>query len=153
ARGRIAAAPFLDQELGELRRLPLVVPPAVLPVAALRLALSLALVVGPGRGVGRAPQALGLHLGEGAVDYHVLAAALAGLGGMTGLVVGQMMGEWMASLYLASGAWPALPFEMGPGAALAGAGTGGLAAVAGSPSAVRRVLALATAQALAPAPP
>lgn len=152
-RERIASARFLDQELDQLRTMALVIPPAFLAVAAFLLNVSLTRLVEAERSNIGLLKAFGFHPGEVAVAYLGLAAALAGLGTMLGLVLGQMLGEWMATLYLEFYKLPALPFEMGLGAALAGAGTGVLAAVAGSLSAVRRVLALAPAQALAPAPP
>lgn len=152
-RDRIPSARFLDQELDQLRTMAAVLPPVFLAVAAFLLNVSLTRLVEAERSNIGLLKAFGFHPGEIAAGYLGLAAVLALLGTLLGLVLGQTLGVWMAAMYLQFYKLPALPFAMGAGPARLSAGIGLSAGLLGSLVAVRRVLALAPAQALAPPPP
>lgn len=153
-RDRIPSARFLDQELDQLATMAAVIPPAFLGVGAFLLSIALTRLVEAERANIGLLKAFGFLPREVAAGYLGLAVVFSAVGIALGLAVGQGLGELMAGLYLEFYKLPSLPFDMGAVPVLVGAGTGVLAAVAGSLTAVRRVLALAPAVALAPpAPP
>lgn len=152
-RERLASARFLDQELDQLATMARLLPPAFLAVAAFLLNVSLTRLVEAERSNIGLLKAFGFAPATIARHYLGLAGCLALLGIAGGGLIGAWLGQTMAELYLLVYRLPALPFSMRALDWLISAGVGALAALAGSLIAVRRVLALSPAAALAPPPP
>jgi putative ABC transport system permease protein len=152
-RERIPSARFLDQELDQLATMSTILPPAFLAVAAFLLNVSLTRLVEAERSNIGLMKAFGFHAREVATGYLAMALVLTVAGVLAGYALGLWLGNAMAGIYLSVYRLPSLPFTPGADALALGAGTALLAGLAGSLVAVRRVLALAPAVALAPPPP
>jgi len=153
ARDRIPSARFLDQELDQLGTMARLLPPAFLAVAAFLLNVTLTRLVEAERANIGLLKAFGFRPFEIASGYLGLAACLALLGILAGVALGQWLGQMMSELYLLVYRLPSLPFRTGMSDLLSASAVGAGAALLGSLNAVRRVLKLSPAQALAPPPP
>lgn len=152
-RTRIPSARFLDQELDQLATMASVLPPAFLAVAVFLLNITLTRLVEAERSTIGLMKAFGLKPLEIALGYLGFGAVIAALGVLFGLLLGAWLGHQLCELYLQYYRLPVLDYRAGfaisGGAAAVGIG----AALLGSGVAVRRVLKLHPAEALAPPPP
>jgi putative ABC transport system permease protein len=152
-RSRIASARLLDDELKQLGTMARLLPPVFLAVAVFLLNLNLTRLVEAERSTLGLMKAFGLRPREVVGGYLGFAVVVALLGVLVGLVAGHLLGQGMCVLYLQVYRLPVLEFRLPPWLALAACAIGLLSALAGSALALRRVLALRPAEALAPPPP
>lgn len=152
-RSRIPSARLLDDELEQLGTMARILPPAFLAVAAFLLNLNLTRLVEAERSTLGLMKAFGLRASEVAGGYLGFALVLSLVGVLAGLALGRVLGELMCGLYLEFYRLPALQYRLQPGLVIAAFAVGIGAALAGSSLALRRVLALRPAAALAPPPP
>ena len=152
-RTRIPSARFLDQELDQLGTLASVLPPAFLAVAAFLLNLTLTRLVEAERSTLGLLKAFGLRGVEVAGGYLGFALVVSGLGVLLGVLGGIWLGDALCALYLQVYRLPALDYTLPPAVFALVLGVGVGAALLGSSLALRRVLALRPAEALAPPPP
>ena len=152
-RDRIPSARFLDQEVEQLATMAMVLPPIFLAVGAFLLAIILGRLIEAERANIGLMKAFGYHALEVGWSYAGFPLVLVLLGVLGGLALGSAIGQFMSGLYLEVYRLPALPFRHdGPAIALS-IGVACLAALVGTASALRRVVTLPPAQALAPPPP
>jgi putative ABC transport system permease protein len=144
---------FISDEIAQNRVFGTVVPAIFLGVAAFLLNVVLSRVVAMQRdqiavlkAFGYSNRAVGLH-------YLGFAGILVGLGAALGVVSGLWLGSQVNRMYVNFYRFPVLRYE--PGVTVIGLAVvvSGLAAGAGALAAVRRVLALAPAEAMRPEPP
>jgi putative ABC transport system permease protein len=144
---------FISDEIAQNRVMGTVVPAIFLGVAAFLLNIVLSRLVAMQRDQIAVLKAFGYA--DRAVAFHYLSFALVAvaLGSLLGVVVGLWLGARVNELYVNFYRFPVLRFE--PGATVIGSAifVSALAAVAGALAAVRRVLALAPAEAMRPEPP
>lgn len=152
-RSRIPSARLLDDELKQLGTMARILPPAFLAVAAFLLNLNLTRLVEAERSTLGLMKAFGLRAREVVGGYLGFALVLSLVGVLAGLALGRALGELMCGLYLEFYRLPALQYRLQPGIVAAAFAVGIGAALAGSSLALRRVLALRPAEALAPPPP
>ncbi|HBK54795.1 MAG TPA: hypothetical protein DDZ76_00695 [Xanthomonadales bacterium] len=152
-RSRIPSARFLDQELDQLGTLASVLPPAFLAVAAFLLNLTLTRLVEAERATLGLLKAFGLRGREVVAGYLGFALVVSGVGVVLGLLSGSWLGRELCALYLEIYRLPSLVYRVPPTIALLAIVVGLGAAVLGSGMALRRVMALRPAEALAPPPP
>jgi len=152
-RSRIPSARLLDDELEQLGTMARILPPAFLAVAAFLLNLNLTRLVEAERSTLGLMKAFGLRAREVVGGYLGFALVLSLVGVLAGLALGRALGELMCGLYLEFYRLPALQYRLQPGIVAAAFAVGVGAALAGSSLALRRVLALRPAEALAPPPP
>lgn len=152
-RSRIPSARLLDDELEQLGTMARILPPAFLAVAAFLLNLNLTRLVEAERSTLGLMKAFGLRAREVVGGYLGFALVLSLVGVLAGLALGRALGELMCGLYLEFYRLPALQYRLQPGIVAAAFAVGIGAALAGSSLALRRVLALRPAEALAPPPP
>ena len=152
-RSRIPSARLLDDELEQLGTMARILPPAFLAVAAFLLNLNLTRLVEAERSTLGLMKAFGLRPREVVGGYLGFALVLSLVGVLAGLALGRALGELMCGLYLEFYRLPALQYRLQPGIVAAAFAVGIGAALAGSSLALRRVLALRPAEALAPPPP
>jgi putative ABC transport system permease protein len=144
---------FISDEIAQNRVFGTVVPAIFLGVAAFLLNIVLSRLVATQRDQIAVLKAFGYP--DRAVAFHYLGFALVAvaLGSLVGVAFGLWLGARVNALYVNFYRFPVLRFE--PGATVIGSaiGVSALAAVAGALAAVRRVLALAPAEAMQPEPP
>lgn len=154
ARANQTSHAFLDAELKQLGAMVQVLPPIFLLVAAMLVHMTLSRLVTLEREQIGLLKAIGYSARAIAQHYVEFVLAIAGVGIAIGLAAGVWMGAGLARLYAQFFSFPFLVFSRDPETvALAALVTAG-AAVAGVLLAVRAVLALPPAVAMAPpAPP
>lgn len=152
-RSRIPSARLLDDELDQLGTMARLLPPAFLAIAAFLLNLNLTRLVEAERSTLGLMKAFGLRPREVVVGYLGFALVIGLVGVLVGLALARTLGELMCGMYLEFYRLPELQFRLEPGLVAAAFGVGIVAALAGSGLALRRVLALRPAEALAPPPP
>lgn len=152
-RTRIPSSRFLDQELDQLGTLASVLPPAFLAVAAFLLNLTLTRLVEAERSTLGLLKAFGLRGIEVTGGYLGFALVVSLAGVLVGLLAGAWLGRELCVLYLEVYRLPALDYRIPPSIGLLAFAVGLGAALLGSGFALRRVLALRPAEALAPPPP
>ena len=152
-RTRIPSARFLDQELDQLATLASVMPPAFLAVAAFLLNLTLTRLVEAERSTLGLLKAFGLRGIEVTGGYLGFALVVSLSGVLVGLLAGAWLGSALCALYLEVYRLPVLDFSIPLSIGLLAVAVGLGSALLGSGLALRRVLALRPAEALAPPPP
>jgi putative ABC transport system permease protein len=144
---------FISDEIAQNRVFGTVVPAIFLGVAAFLLNVVLSRLVATQRDQIAVLKAFGYS--NAAVGFHFLGFALVAVaaGSLLGVLAGLWLGARVNELYVNFYRFPVLRFE--PGATVIGTAVGvsAAAAVAGALAAVRRVLALAPAEAMRPEPP
>lgn len=152
-RSRIPSARLLDDELEQLGTMARLLPPAFLAVAAFLLNLNLTRLVEAERSTLGLMKAFGLRAREVAAGYLGFALAVSAAGVVLGLLLGRLLGGLMCELYLEVYRLPVLSFDLPWSLVASAVAVGLVAALGGSGIALRRVLALRPAEALAPPPP
>jgi len=152
-RDRIPSARFLDQEIDQLATMATLLPPAFLAVAAFLLNIVLGRLIEAERPNIGLMKAFGYRPIEVGLGYAGFALMLTAMGLLLGIGLGAMLGAGMAELYGSVYRLPALPFSLALGAIAVSSLVALAAATVGALNAIRRVLVLPPAQALAPAPP
>lgn len=144
---------FLSDELGELEVMTTTLPSLFLAVAAFLLYVVLSRLVSTQRtqigllkAFGHSDRRVGLH-------YLTFALATVALGLALGLPFGIALGRMFVGIYRDFFHFPSLQFTLDPTLWLLALGVSVLAAGAGALMAVRRVVALAPAEAMRPEPP
>ncbi|HEU4844058.1 MAG TPA: ABC transporter permease [Burkholderiaceae bacterium] len=152
-RGEQLSHRFLSDELGELEVMTTTIPGLFLAVAAFLLYVVLSRLVATQRtqigllkAFGRSDARLGLH-------YLNVALATVGIGLALGIPLGLVLGGLFVGVYRDYFHFPHLALAPDPALLLLAAGVSVAAASVGALLAVRRVVALAPAEAMRPAPP
>ncbi len=152
-RDRMLSARYLSDELSQLRTMASILPPIFLLVAVFLLNVTLSRLVtteraniGLLKAFGYRNAAIGLHYAKFALVFCALAAVL-------GLLLGRVVGGYMADIYQSVYRLPVLEFAAGPATWLGALGVALLAAVLGAAIAVGRAVALPPATALSPPAP
>jgi putative ABC transport system permease protein len=144
---------FISDEIAQNRVFGTVVPAIFLGVAAFLLNVVLSRLVAMQREQIAVLKAFGYRDRTIALHYLGFAAAAVALGAAAGVLAGLWLGARIHELYVTFYRFPVLRFSPGPTVIGAAVGVSALAAVAGALVAVRRVLALAPAEAMRPEPP
>ncbi len=152
-RDRLPSVRFLDQEIDQLATMAALLPPAFLAVGAFLLNIVLGRLVEAERANIGLMKAFGYSTARIGAAYAGFALALALAGSVGGLLLGHALGTAMAGLYLEVYRLPALPFLTTGSAVLVALAVAFLAAGAGTAGALRRIVVLAPALALAPPAP
>jgi putative ABC transport system permease protein len=144
---------FISDEIAQNRVFGTVVPGIFLGVAAFLLNVVLSRLVAMQREQIAVLKAFGYT--DRAIAAHYLGFALAAvaLGAVLGVLSGLWLGARIHEMYVTFYRFPVLRFSPGPTVIGAAIGVSALAAVVGALGAVRRVLALAPAEAMRPEPP
>ncbi|MGM9427560.1 ABC transporter permease [Hydrogenophaga sp. MI9] len=147
------SAKIVDDELSSLKVMGTVLPAIFLAVAMFILNVVLSRQVATQRSQIAALKALGY--GDGAIAWHYiqLALVIAGLGVVSGLLLSELIGRGMLSLYDEVFRFNGLAYAMSPWLVLASALIAGLAAAAGTWTAIHAVVRLRPAQAMMPPTP
>ncbi len=153
-RGEQSSNHFVEDELGQLQAMRVVMPPLFLIVAAFLLTLVVSRMVqsereqiGLIKAFGYSDLSVGLH-------YFKLTVAIAVLGAAAGCILGVMAGRALAGVYLIHFKFPFLTFRLVPGPFVTGFLVSVASASAGGYFVLRRVFALTPASAMRPpAPP
>lgn len=144
---------FIDQELGQLRTIVLVIPPVFLAVSAFLLNMVL------GRRVDLERSSIGLLKAFGYTDREVgwhflkLALLITALGLLLGGGLGVALGQWMTGMYQQYFHFPFLAYRVDATVVVLSGVASVLSALAGTWSAVRRAARLAPAIAMLPPAP
>ena len=144
---------FLDSELTQLETAGIVIPTIFLLVAAFLLNVSLNRIVAVQREQIAALKAVGYSNAELARHYTSWSLAISIAGAIVGLVLGKWLGLGMVSLYNDFFKFPSLVHELAPGYLIRAMAIGAAAGFIGALTAVRRVVALAPAEAMRPPAP
>lgn len=153
-RDRQLSTKIVSDELAQLKVMGTVLPAIFLAVAMFILNVVLSRQVATQRSQIAALKALGYTDGAIAWHYIQLALVIAGLGVAVGLGLSQLIGRGMLSLYDEVFRFNRLAYATDTTLVLLSAGIAGLAAAAGTWTAIRAVVRLRPAQAmLPPAPP
>jgi putative ABC transport system permease protein len=152
-RDRMLSARYLSDELSQLRTMATILPPIFLAVAVFLLNVVLSRLVtteraniGLLKAFGYRDGAIGLHYAKFALVFCALAAVL-------GLLLGRVVGGYMAGIYQDVYRLPVLAFSAGPATWLGALGVALAAAVLGAAVAVVRAVRLPPAAALSPPAP
>ena len=144
---------FLTDELGEIEVSATYIPAIFLAVAVFLVYTLLARLITVQRSqiallksFGYSDTRIGLH-------YLEFALLIVALGVMAGLALGAYFGEGLIGVYRQYFHFPALRYRLGPSLVLVAVAVALAAAVGGSLTAVQRVIRLAPAEAMRPAPP
>jgi len=144
---------FISDEIAQNRVFGTIVPAIFLGVAAFLLNVVLSRLVATQREQIAVLKAFGYR--DRAIAGHYLGFALVAvaIGAALGLIAGIWLGARIHEMYVTFYRFPVLKFSPGPTVIGAAIGVSALAALAGALGAVRRVLALAPAEAMRPEPP
>jgi putative ABC transport system permease protein len=144
---------FISDEIAQNRVFGTIVPAIFLGVAAFLMNVVLSRLVATQREQIAVLKAFGYR--DRAIAGHYLGFALAAVavGAALGVLLGLWFGARIHEMYVMFYRFPVLKFAPGPTVIGAAIGVSALAAVAGALGAVRRVLALAPAEAMRPEPP
>jgi putative ABC transport system permease protein len=143
----------LDNELTQLQTFGFIVPLIFMGVAAfiLNVALTRALVLQ--RQQIAALKALGYSNGEIGWHYIKWGLAIAGVGGVVGVVVGGWLGSDLAGLYNEFFGFPTLDYRVSPVVAFGSIAGSLIVAAVGAQAAVRQAVRIPPAEAMRPEPP
>lgn len=144
---------FLSQELKQLGNMSSQVPPLFLLVAAFLLHMVLSRLVQLQRSQIAALKALGYTDREIGLHYLGMATLIVVMGAGLGVALGAWLGNGLLSLYEDYYRFPSLRSHVDPQTAVIAVLVSTLAAVVGTLTSVRSVLALAPAEAMRPAAP
>lgn len=145
---------FVSDEIRQQETMATTIPPVFLAVAAFLLNVVLGRVITAQREQIAALKALGYE--NWAIGWHYLkmVCVIVFIGSACGVALGAWLGKLMTANYVTFFRFPVLSFRMSPYLPLLAIGVSLLSAVAAALSAVRRVVALAPAEAMRPpAPP
>lgn len=152
-RDRMLSARYLSDELSQLRTLASILPPIFLLVAVFLINVTLSRLVATERAnigllkaFGYGNVVIGAHYAKFALAFCLGAAVV-------GVLLGNWVGAYMATVYQSVYRLPALDFHAGPVVYLGALAVALLAALLGAVSAVRRAIRLAPAVALSPPAP
>ena len=144
---------YLDQELGQLRTMSIVIPPIFLAVAALLLHMVLSRLIDTERESIGLLKSFGYTHREVGVHYLKFSLTIAALGVIVGCAAGLSLGHWMTSIYQQHFRFPFLRYETNPAVLSAAVALSFAAAILGTWSAVSRAVRLAPAAAMQPPAP
>lgn len=144
---------FLEDELGQQRMTSVTVPFIFFGVAAFLLNVALGRLVAVQREQIAALKALGFSNAPLVRHYLMLVAVVVLIGSAIGIAAGQAFGHAMILSYRGFFRLPELHFELTPWSAVAGVTVSFTAAALGVVTALQRVVTLAPAVAMRPAPP
>ncbi len=144
---------YLDQELGQLRTMSIVIPPIFLAVAAFLLHMVLSRLIDTERESIGLLKAFGYTHREVGVHYLKFSLAITALGVIAGCAAGLSLGHWMTSIYQQHFRFPFLRYETDPAVLSAAVALSFAAAILGTWSAVSRAVRLAPAAAMQPPAP
>jgi len=143
----------LENELTQLQTFGFLVPAIFLGVAAFILNVALTRALALQRQQIAALKALGYANSQIAWHYVKWGLVIAGLGAVSGVIVGGWLGSRIASLYNEFFGFPALDYRVSPLVAVASIAGSLLVAAVGAQSAVRRAVRIPPAEAMRPEPP
>jgi putative ABC transport system permease protein len=144
---------FISDEIAQNRVFGTIVPAIFLGVAAFLMNVVLSRLVATQREQIAVLKAFGYRDRDIAGHYLGFALAAVAVGAVLGVLLGLWFGARIHEMYVMFYRFPVLKFAPGPTVIGAAIGVSALAAVAGALGAVRRVLALAPAEAMRPEPP
>ena len=144
---------FLDEELAQLRAMTRMSSLIFLGVAAFLLNVVIGRLVGAQREQIALLKAFGYTRAEVAIHYGQLSVLVAGAGVLPGIALGAWLGRAMAGLYMEFYRFPYLAWSLPPSVVAMALGFALGAAALGTAGALRRVLALAPAEAMRPEAP
>lgn len=144
---------FVTQELEQLKQFATVVPVIFLGVAAFLLNMVLSRLLHLQRTQVAALKALGYRDREVGMHYLKMTLGVVLGGSAAGIALGWYMGRGLTLFYGNFFGFPILEYSMGWRAPLVGVLIAGGAALVGTFTALRRILALSPAEAMAPEPP
>jgi putative ABC transport system permease protein len=144
---------FVSDEIRQQETIATTIPPVFLAVAAFLLNVVLGRVITAQREQIAALKALGYE--NWAIGWHYLkmVCVIVFIGSACGVALGAWLGKLMTANYVTFFRFPVLSFRMSPYLPLLAIGVSLLSAVAAALSAVRRVVALAPAEAMRPPTP
>jgi len=143
----------LENELTQLSTFGFIVPAIFLTVAAFVLNVALARALALQRPQIAALKALGYSNGQLGWHYFKWALIVAGLGAVTGVVVGSWLGASMIQLYNQYFRFPSLDYQLSPSVAASAIALAFLSALIGATTAVRRAVRVPPAAAMRPESP
>jgi putative ABC transport system permease protein len=152
-RGDHVSHRFISDEIAQNRVFGTVVPAIFLGVAAFLLNVVLSRLVATQREQIAVIKAFGYRDRSIAAHYLGFAGVAVALGALVGVLAGLWLGARIHEMYVTFYRFPVLQFSPGPTVIGAAIGVSALAAFTGALGAVRRVLALAPADAMRPEPP
>jgi len=144
---------FVSDELSQLQTMASIPPAIFLLVAAFLLNMVIARIIGTQREQIAVLKAFGYTNREVVRHYLGFAAVITLAGIVIGTGAGAWMGRGMTRMYIRFFRFPEFAWQVDPAVVLGAAGLAFLAAAAGVVFAVRRVAALAPAEAMRPEPP
>lgn len=144
---------FVSEEIDGLRDTARAIPPIFMAVAAFLLNIVIARMVQAEREEIGLLKAFGYRSAEIGAHYLKLVLAIALLGALLGCLAGIAAGRAMVQLYLQFFKFPFLVFRLEPAAFATGIAVSVLAATAGGAIVLRRIFALAPAEAMRPPTP
>lgn len=144
---------YLDQELGQLRTMSIVIPPIFLAVAALLLHMVLSRLIDTERESIGLLKSFGYTHREVGVHYLKFSLTITALGVIVGCAAGLSLGHWMTSIYQQHFRFPFLRYETDSAVLSAAVALSFAAAILGTWSAVSRAVRLAPAAAMQPPAP
>ena len=143
----------LENELAQLQTFGFLVPAIFLGVAAFILNVALSRALALQRQQIAALKALGYANRQIAWHYIKWGLVIAGLGAVSGVIVGGWLGSGLATLYNEFFGFPTLEYRVSPLVAVASIAGSLLVAAVGAQSAVRRAVRIPPAEAMRPEPP
>lgn len=144
---------YLDQELGQLRTMSIVIPPIFLAVAAFLLHMVLSRLIDTERESIGLLKSFGYTHREVGAHYLKFSLAITALGVATGCAAGLSLGHWMTSIYQQHFRFPFLQYGIDRAVLSAAVALSFAAALLGTWSAVSRAVRLAPAVAMQPPAP
>jgi putative ABC transport system permease protein len=144
---------FVSDEIRQQETMATTIPPVFLAVAAFLLNVVLGRVITAQREQIAALKALGYENWSIGWHYLKMVCAIVFVGSTCGVALGVWLGKLMTANYVTFFRFPVLSFRMSPDIPLLAIGVSLLSAVAAALSAVRRVVALAPAEAMRPPTP
>ncbi len=144
---------FLEDELDQLVAFAFLAPVLFLGVAVLVINVMMTRMVQQQRSIIGTLKALGYRDGQVVWHYVKFGLVIGGVGGALGIVVGQLLADWLAVVYTAYFELPQLVSRFHPSLAVAGLLVSLSATALGSGRGARAALKLAPADALRASPP
>jgi len=152
-RGDHVSHRFISDEIKQNQVFGTVMPTIYLTVAAFLLNIVLSRLVATQRDQIAVLKAFGYRNLDVGLHYLGFALAAVASGALCGTLLGLWLGSELNQLYMKIYRFPVFRYEPGPAVVAIAVGVAALAAFAGALGAVRRVLALAPAEAMRPEPP
>lgn len=144
---------FLSDEILQQRMMATTIPPVFLAVAAVLVNIVLGRIVATQREQIAALKAIGYDNGPIVAHYLKMAIVIVGIGSVAGIALGVGLGRLMTGNYTQFFRLPVLTYRVQPWVPLLAVFISFAAAAAGAAGAVRRVAALAPAEAMRPPAP